>query len=396
MNKSFNVIALNESYTIVSLLRYTNLQWSRKYYEPGTFSIQIPLDQYNPDIAYIYTKDRPEMGYVEQINYIAAKGYQYVQLSGHFLENELNYMYLYGSDSRFLAPHSDDPPMEIGFLYNAIYNGLFYNGNIEDVVTSMVHTYKEIDIAKTEFYNYGTVSSDEYHIIKLNVSEATSQQRGKTITGWLALSGKKLGKTCYELLMDSELSYRIVFDYDNTTATFTVVNGIDRTVDQSTNNPIIFSTKYGNVKNPNILIDKSNYCEYAIVENKYTSSGVEMVEYQAAIRNNSESTTSMYGKGSTFLSTNINPDSCTDYHATLAEMGAQELTDKHVIINLEFDAIEGSYEYMTDFDLGDKCSIEVPELGISASSRIIGCYEVIKSGVWTMTMEFGEPLIKKF
>ena len=55
--------------------------------------------------------------------------------------------------------------------------------------------------------------------------------------------------------------------------------------------------------------------------------------------------------------------------------------------------MDGSYEYMTDFDLGDLCSIEIPEINLSAHARLIGCYEVMKSGQWSMTMEFGTPII---
>ena len=54
-----------------------------------------------------------------------------------------------------------------------------------------------------------------------------------------------------------------------------------------------------------------------------------------------------------------------------------------------------SYEYRTDFDLGDLCSIEIPEMDLSAQARLIGCYEVMKSGQWSMTMEFGTPIILK-
>lgn len=57
--------------------------------------MQIPLEQYSNSIAYIYAKDRPELGIVEQINYANRSGYRFVQLSGHFLENELNKMAVY-------------------------------------------------------------------------------------------------------------------------------------------------------------------------------------------------------------------------------------------------------------------------------------------------------------
>ena len=59
---SFNVMALDRNFNLVALLRYTNLQWSRKYHESGTFSIQIPIEQYQPSFKYIYTNARPETG----------------------------------------------------------------------------------------------------------------------------------------------------------------------------------------------------------------------------------------------------------------------------------------------------------------------------------------------
>ena len=81
------------------------------------------------------------------------------------------------------------------------------------------------------------------------------------------------------------------------------------------------------------------------------------------------------------------------YSAMKAE-GRAELSERIQIINVEFDAIEGSYEYMKDFDLGDKCNIEIPEVGISANAILIGCYEVMKKGTWSLTLEFGTPILR--
>ena len=64
MIKAINVLALDKDFQIVSMLAYTNLQWTRKYYESGTFSIEIPVNQYRDDMKYIYTKDRREMGLI--------------------------------------------------------------------------------------------------------------------------------------------------------------------------------------------------------------------------------------------------------------------------------------------------------------------------------------------
>ena len=39
-------------------------------------------------------------------------------------------------------------------------------------------------------------------------------------------------------------------------------------------------------------------------------------------------------------------------------------------------------------------SLEVPEIGLSANVRLIGCYEVMQDGNWELSMEFGTPIVK--
>jgi hypothetical protein len=51
---------------------------------------------------------------------------------------------------------------------------------------------------------------------------------------------------------------------------------------------------------------------------------------------------------------------------------------------------------MVDYDVGDMISVEINEIGLSLDARIIACYEVVKEGVWELTLEIGTPLIKSF
>ena len=92
---------------------------------------------------------------------------------------------------------------------------------------------------------------------------------------------------------------------------------------------------------------------------------------------------------------NRNEYTSSDLAVAMDNEALNALTGYPKIINVEFDAMESSYEYRTDFDLGDLCSIEIPEMDLSAQARLIGCYEVMKSGQWSMTMEFGTPIILK-
>jgi hypothetical protein len=43
----FEIMALDENFEIVSLISYANLQWTRKFHEVGTFSVQLRGRQYN-------------------------------------------------------------------------------------------------------------------------------------------------------------------------------------------------------------------------------------------------------------------------------------------------------------------------------------------------------------
>ena len=73
---------------------YKTLTWSRKYYEPGQFTMQIPVDIYDQRWEYIYCSDRPETGMIQKVRLTddstVAEGVDTIELSGFFLEAMLN------------------------------------------------------------------------------------------------------------------------------------------------------------------------------------------------------------------------------------------------------------------------------------------------------------------
>ena len=92
--RDINIYALDSQLNMIAILKPTNIQWSRKYYENGYFSILLPLEQYSKEIAYIYTPDRPETGRVTQINYISEGDYTFEEsvyyCSGEMLKKVFN------------------------------------------------------------------------------------------------------------------------------------------------------------------------------------------------------------------------------------------------------------------------------------------------------------------
>jgi hypothetical protein len=66
----FTIVALDENLDTITMVPYSNLQWNRKYHEPGTFSIVLNNRvQYTKDWKYIYTSARPEIGRISQVNW---------------------------------------------------------------------------------------------------------------------------------------------------------------------------------------------------------------------------------------------------------------------------------------------------------------------------------------
>ena len=73
---------------------YKSLQWNRRYYEPGQFSMVVPADMYDDSWRYILCDDRPETGIVQKVEFTDSAttydGIDEVTVSGFFLEQVLN------------------------------------------------------------------------------------------------------------------------------------------------------------------------------------------------------------------------------------------------------------------------------------------------------------------
>lgn len=365
---SFNVMALDRDFNLVALLRYTNLQWSRKYHESGTFSLQIPVEQYDSSFKYIYTNDRPETGKIVQVNYVSDRGHEFIQLSGYFLENELNRMVAFVKGDGNII---EDP----GWVEKI--------GIAEDVAYDFFNAFSKIRFNSDN----GPVMYD------VGITGRTSQGRGSKVHH--VRENSYLGNKIYHILKSSGMSYRVIYNFEDNEKYFEVWAGKDRTSEQVDNNPVTFSTLYGNIKNPNILIDNSTYKNGCVVvsgKNDDENSST----YVRALMDPDE-----FPEDNAFLflesSIDINDfENLEDYYLALDAEGRSEKESKWTrTMNVEFNALTGSYEYMQDFDIGDICNIEINEVGISANVRLIGCYEVIKSNNWSLTLEFGTPIIKR-
>lgn len=301
------------------------------------------------------------MGKITQVNYVDHGAYRATYLSGYFLENELNRRVVYRNGT------------------TNITNGPTWvnrSGNAEDVAFAFFTAFKDVIL-------------DNGSQCILGIDVGVSRSRGKNAAH--ERCGEQLGNKIYHILQASSMSYRVSYDFESSKRVFSVWSGYDRTQEQTENNPVIFSTRYGNIKKPNVLTDYTDYKNACIVdhENETKTYSQVVLEREADVGDSQDSFT--------YLKSTVNRNDYADEAAFISALkseGHTELLYCVKTVNVEFDAMEGSYEYMTDFDLGDICSIEIPEVEISMDAVLIGCFEVIKKGTWSLTLEFGTPILK--
>lgn len=333
------IFALKDDYSISDALNPLNVQWSRKYYEVGTFSIQIPYDQYKDDMVYIYSKDKDELGVIDNVRYSISNGLKSVQLSGVFLEKEL--------DDKVVVPD---------------FNGA---GILEDEVVRFVNQYK----------------SD----IPLLV-DAESQGRGNTVEFVATENG--IATELYKILQNEEYSFRIAYDYESNSKAFSIWQGKDRTQEQTENNPVLFSTAFKNLLNPDVVLQK-NLKNYAIVKGSFDGTDVTTI----ADVSNGEYQKQIVIDGSSVESEGLTKNA---YLAKLKTFGETELFNQYTDVeNIVFDVDNESYEYKVDYDLGDKCTVIIEDIGLILEGRIISIYEVYKDNRRELSIEFGNKKIVK-
>ena len=247
----FEIMALDENFEIVSLISYANLQWTRKFHEVGTFSVQLRGRQYNSNWKYIYSKKRKELGIISQVNWQKKNYIELVTISGKFVEDEVNKMIVYplptkfyddsgtladGKEGTCLLKNEGLPTwlMQSGTAdvvareyFNAFKKIAWTNYQVDDYEgSSLVTTVRELDI------NFGSIdnANGNYHYSEHNRNH------------------ERLGDKLYKILKPSGASFEVIWDYETHDKTLNIIHGKDLTQGNTFgNNPVLFSSANGNI-----------------------------------------------------------------------------------------------------------------------------------------------------
>lgn len=334
------LLALDSDFQPLSYLSYFNLQWNREYYEIGQFSVQIAAAAYSPQMAYLYTPDRPETGIIQQVELTETVKGRFVQLSGYFLEAILN--------------------------DKVVYPTYYATGSIPQSVVTMLRKYKD-------------------DIPLLTVSDAPDVDVQSGNTAWQETGGQ-LASVAYTKLQTVQCSLRCRYNYQENIITAEVWQGKNRTQDQTENPFVTFSDGFGNLAEVDASRDISNYRNYAIV------CGQDQAE------NRKVAYADLSGGGYKRIlyidakSERWDPEEQTEaeYLAGLQQLGFDKLLDYATIVNVDIQAAASGFVYLQDWDLGDLVDSVVADIGLAVQARIITVREIFKEGNHTVEIELGD------
>ena len=344
MTGAIELYALGESFEVLAVcIPYVNLQWNRRYYEPGDFSMQVGAEDFDPAWAYVWSPERPEMGMVQKVAYSADGGYDgTVQVSGFFVEKML--------DDRVCYPR--------------------YTGDEQATETAV----RKIFAA----YSEG---------LPISLGPANDPPIGDRTQS--DFSDDELGTKLYSILETREASLRVAYDLEANALRLSVWQGLDRTQGQSVNPWAVFSTAWGNLSGESVDLDASAYKNACLVLAQEDGDGVPGVTLTVDLSAEGEMRRLMLlDKRS---SKPEDGQSAEDFRAALEQEAMEALADAQPVTTVDAD-VEG---YLDSFDLGDRVSVDIPAVGLAMDARVVEVNEVFKSTGHEATASFGNKKVRR-
>lgn len=337
------LIGYDKNFNPVTHIPFINLQWKRRYYEVGSFALQILAEDYDPNIKYVYSQYRPELGIVERMETETTLKGDFVNLSGRFIE-------------------------------------CIYDRQISYPTVEGEYSVHSLSLA----LNHEVLRPDLYNILEGNIPHTE-----RIDVKW---EKEELGTAYAEAIKTLELSYNVNFDPDTKRLTFNVWQGKDRTQAQSRNSWAVFSDDSAYVTSFSYIEDESGYKNAAMVlyddPNSNTSGDKEPVIIRDDVY-----TGNYMQEGRRWI---VVDGDAEDTAEVRRQKALEELQSAPLVQEAKVDVIQVGLLYLQDYDLGDKCQLVSKRYKKDFSARITSIDEVWKHGKHEVKLGFGEQTKTKY
>lgn len=200
-------------------------------------------------------------------------------------------------------------------------------------------------------------------------------------------TGDYIGDLMYSIGKTNRIRPGMLYNYLNDSMYFTAIQGMDHSLSQSENNPVVFSSFEMNAEIPGYDHSKEDYKNFAIVAG--TGEGSARIRVDVDVRTDaSEERRVLFVNASDLQKDDAETE--TAYKARLTARGKEKLSECLVAENLEMKAgYNAGYIYRGDYDVGDMVSVNDEDHGIYADTEITEAIETYESGEKTVEIVFG-------
>lgn len=211
---------------------------------------------------------------------------------------------------------------------------------------------------------------------------AEDNHLGKEVNGY-----QKTGGSLYDALYNNaqsvDIGFSILFDPRGKQLIFEVRAGIDRTQEQTENEPVVFSTSLEDVLSSSYYLNIEDVKNVAMVQGE-EKNGQRTTVYVGDLNASGMARKELYVDARDLQSEVYNDDGTsytltpTQYNAILTQRGEEKLAE-----NVKTETFEAQirqfgdvqYEFGVDYQKGDKVTVIDEQLGLSVSARITSVEE---------------------
>lgn len=175
MREPLHVYALDSDMNrSTGVIPYTSLQWCRRYKEPGTFTMSVPSNVYEPEWAFIVCYERPEFGLIQKVEFDdsshVAGGIDTIIVSGFFAEQLLNnFIFLIEQPTEHTIQMPNPKPRKATYyisknptVYQDPMGDYYYTNDAGEIVSAddgrvvTANGLTEVDYYRADGPSYGT------------------------------------------------------------------------------------------------------------------------------------------------------------------------------------------------------------------------------------------------
>lgn len=325
----------------------TSVIWTRKYFEPGEFQVELPITDDNLSLFQlgniVSKRDSIEAGVIEDLRLHESISAKVIIASGRFLSS---YM-----DRRLIRPK---------------YN---FSGRIEVAMRTILDNAADIPLV-------------ELGELQGFTEEITFQATYKNLLSYQTKLAKAGG-----------MGYRFRPDFTTKKIYFEVYKGLDRTREQSDRAFVEFSDRFDNMNDIDARFNDKLYKNVGYV------GGQGEGDDRIYVTVGDDASTGLERREVFISATDITRDegmSEVTYRQKLAERGNEKL--KECVFSNAVECVTipmGNFEYKRDYDLGDIVTVRKTNWNYENQQRITEISEVYEHGIAQIVPVLGTAIPEK-